>query len=290
MSEPADALLRDRARRRGGQSARDGPRATRPSPTAAAASTARSSATGRASCASWSTARQAPCKNGPESEARARAGAERDPHLDPGGRRRSSGTGRRAAIAGRDVAGKTGTTENYGDAWFVGYTPQLAVAVWVGYPATLRPMLTEFDGDAVAGGTFPAEIFKTFVERALAAHSSGSASVPGRAVPRRSGALVVGRGGRAGGRQRHLPQHAPGRLLRRLGAEDGWRTARRTRWPCRVVVGRPLAAARERLGRAAARRPGRRRCRRSPASGRASSSRRIRSAASSPPTTRSCCT
>ena len=45
------------------------------------------------------------------------------------------------------MAGKTGTTENYGDAWFVGYTPQLAVAVWVGYPTTLRPMLTEFHGD-----------------------------------------------------------------------------------------------------------------------------------------------
>ncbi len=44
------------------------------------------------------------------------------------------GTGTKAALADRPVAGKTGTTENYGDAWFVGYTPQLAVAVWVGYP------------------------------------------------------------------------------------------------------------------------------------------------------------
>ena len=67
-----------------------------------------------------------------------------------------SGTGKRAALPDRPVAGKTGTTENYGDAWFVGYTPQLAVAVWVGYPNTLRPMLTEFHGYAVAGGTFPA--------------------------------------------------------------------------------------------------------------------------------------
>ena len=47
------------------------------------------------------------------------------------------GTGVRAQLAdGRPVAGKTGTTENYGDAWFVGYTPQLAVSVWVGYPNT----------------------------------------------------------------------------------------------------------------------------------------------------------
>jgi penicillin-binding protein 1A len=80
----------------------------------------------------------------------------------------TSGTGVRAALPdGRPVAGKTGTTENYGDAWFVGYTPQLVAAVWVGYPDRLRPMLTEFHGHPVAGGTFPALIWKSFMERAL---------------------------------------------------------------------------------------------------------------------------
>jgi penicillin-binding protein 1A len=79
----------------------------------------------------------------------------------------AEGTGRRAALSDRPVAGKTGTTENYGDAWFVGYTPQLAVAVWVGYPKELRPMLTEFEGDPVAGGTYPAEIWRTFASHAL---------------------------------------------------------------------------------------------------------------------------
>ncbi|MBA2332661.1 MAG: PBP1A family penicillin-binding protein [Actinobacteria bacterium] len=79
----------------------------------------------------------------------------------------SEGTGVRAQMPDRPVAGKTGTTENYGDAWFVGYTPELVVAVWVGYPETLQPMLTEFDGDAVAGGTYPAEIWKAFAEVAL---------------------------------------------------------------------------------------------------------------------------
>ena len=44
-------------------------------------------------------------------------------------------------------AGKTGTTENYGDAWFVGYTPQLVTAVWVGYPNKLVPMTNQFHGD-----------------------------------------------------------------------------------------------------------------------------------------------
>jgi penicillin-binding protein 1A len=79
-----------------------------------------------------------------------------------------SGTGKRAALPDRVVAGKTGTTENYGDAWFVGYTPQLATAVWVGYPNRLKPMLTEYHGQAVAGGTFPADIWRVFNQLALA--------------------------------------------------------------------------------------------------------------------------
>jgi penicillin-binding protein 1A len=78
----------------------------------------------------------------------------------------TQGTGKRAALADRPAAGKTGTTDNYGDAWFIGYTPQLAVAVWVGYPDTLKPMLTEFGGRPVAGGTLPALIWKTFMTRA----------------------------------------------------------------------------------------------------------------------------
>jgi penicillin-binding protein 1A len=81
--------------------------------------------------------------------------------------RRSSRPGPDARALDRPVAGKTGTTENYGDAWFVGYTPQLAVAVWVGYANELIPMLTEYEDDPVAGGTFPALIWKTFIEEAL---------------------------------------------------------------------------------------------------------------------------
>jgi penicillin-binding protein 1A len=79
----------------------------------------------------------------------------------------TSGTGRKAALLDRPVAGKTGTTENYGDAWFVGYTPQLAVAVWVGYPNNLVPMTSEFQGGPVVGGSYPALIWRSFMETAL---------------------------------------------------------------------------------------------------------------------------
>jgi 1A family penicillin-binding protein len=78
----------------------------------------------------------------------------------------SQGTGTAADI-GRPAAGKTGTTTNYRDAWFVGYTPQLVTSVWVGYAATEQPM-TDIHGIKVYGGTFPAEIWKTFMDSALA--------------------------------------------------------------------------------------------------------------------------
>ena len=95
-----------------------------------------------------------------------------------------AGTGKNAQLSdGRPAAGKTGTTENYGDAWFVGYTPQLVTAVWVGYPTTLRPMLTEYHGDAVAGGTFPALIWKSFMERTLAYLRAPPTDFPSVSLP-----------------------------------------------------------------------------------------------------------
>jgi penicillin-binding protein 1A len=77
----------------------------------------------------------------------------------------TSGTGRAAQI-GEFAAGKTGTTENYQDAWFVGFDDDLTVAVWVGYPEGARPMETEYRGEPVAGGTFPAEIWHDFMVNA----------------------------------------------------------------------------------------------------------------------------
>lgn len=76
------------------------------------------------------------------------------------------GTGKSANI-GRPAAGKTGTTQQYRDAWFVGYTPDLATAVWVGYPESQKEM-TSVHGRKVTGGSFPAEIWARFMKAALA--------------------------------------------------------------------------------------------------------------------------
>ncbi|MBA4803772.1 MAG: PBP1A family penicillin-binding protein [Brevundimonas sp.] len=72
----------------------------------------------------------------------------------------TSGTGRSAAIAGRDLAGKTGTTSDYKDAWFVGYTGGFVTAVWVGKDDN-TPMR------GVTGGSSPAAIWKAFMQAAL---------------------------------------------------------------------------------------------------------------------------
>jgi penicillin-binding protein 1A len=77
------------------------------------------------------------------------------------------GTGTRAAF-GRPAAGKTGTNEEHADAWFAGYTPDLATTVWLGYTKGEIPM-ENVHGIAVSGGSFPAEIWRLFMEPALAA-------------------------------------------------------------------------------------------------------------------------
>jgi len=77
------------------------------------------------------------------------------------------GTGSAAAI-GRPLAGKTGTTTSYADAWFTGFTPQLATSVWVGDPDTQAPMTNLFRGGPVFGETFPALVFQQYTAAALA--------------------------------------------------------------------------------------------------------------------------
>lgn len=79
----------------------------------------------------------------------------------------TSGTGTGAGIS-RPAAGKTGTTEEYRDAWFVGYTPELVTAVWVGHVEGGIPMRTENGGGPVTGGSIPASIWRAFMRQALA--------------------------------------------------------------------------------------------------------------------------
>lgn len=78
------------------------------------------------------------------------------------------GTGSGASI-GRPAAGKTGTTQNHVDAWFVGYTPNLVASVWMGFPPKdgKIPEMTKVRGKAVTGGSFPATIWKKFMTEAL---------------------------------------------------------------------------------------------------------------------------
>jgi penicillin-binding protein 1A len=75
----------------------------------------------------------------------------------------TSGTGENAQT-GEPTWGKTGTTDDNGDAWFVGSTEELTIAVWVGHADTNTPMKTEFAGQPVDGGTYPALIFSRIID------------------------------------------------------------------------------------------------------------------------------
>jgi penicillin-binding protein 1A len=71
----------------------------------------------------------------------------------------AEGTGTAAYTGCTGQAGKTGTTDEYTDAWFSGYQPNLATAVWVGYPESNDVSMSSVHGITVFGGTFPAEIW-----------------------------------------------------------------------------------------------------------------------------------
>lgn len=77
----------------------------------------------------------------------------------------TGGTGR-GAYFGTTSAGKTGTTDNFADAWFCGFTPSLTSIIWIGFPRGEIPMLS-VHGISVSGPTFPAEIWRLFMERAV---------------------------------------------------------------------------------------------------------------------------
>jgi penicillin-binding protein 1A len=86
------------------------------------------------------------------------------------------GTGTRAYF-GRPAAGKTGTTDKHADAWFVGYTPDLATAVWMGYQGGEIPM-ESVHGIAVSGGSFPAEIWRLMMEQTIGLRPAADFPLP----------------------------------------------------------------------------------------------------------------
>jgi penicillin-binding protein 1A len=78
----------------------------------------------------------------------------------------TEGTGTAAYTGCAGQGGKTGTTDNFTDAWFAGIQPNLATAVWVGYPQSNKIEMTSVHGTTVFGGTFPAEIWHSLYSNA----------------------------------------------------------------------------------------------------------------------------
>ena len=101
------------------------------------------------------------------------------------------GTGKRAHI-GRPGAGKTGTASDFSDAWFCGYTPHLATAVWVGHPKGRVPMRS-VHGIAVTGGSFPAMIWHNFMYEADRTYPAGGFPGPS-GIAAAGGPVVAGAG------------------------------------------------------------------------------------------------
>ncbi|MCB1508744.1 MAG: penicillin-binding protein, partial [Hyphomicrobiaceae bacterium] len=120
------------------------------------------------------------------------------------------GTGRRAALEGRPAAGKTGTTQENRDAWFVGYTANLTAGVWIGRDDN-RPM------EGVTGGTGPTLIWRDFM---LAAHNGVPvATLPG--VGAASVEEIVGGGPAASGPPADLGPAGASTSARDEGLPDG---------------------------------------------------------------------
>ena len=83
----------------------------------------------------------------------------------------SSGTGTNASVGDDSQWGKTGTTENNSNAWFCGAITEVTACVWVGYAEGYQEMTTEYGGNPVDGGTYPAIIWSRVIEawKAIAA-------------------------------------------------------------------------------------------------------------------------
>ena len=147
------------------------------------------------------------------------------------------GHGDARADPGVFVAGKTGTTENYGDAWFVGWTSEITVAVWVGYPDELRPMQTRVRRRSRwPAARIPRGSGRTFVESAMAlGYGRRSAAAGGRAArgPRRDGRAARrhrrpgAHGGAGAGADARATPAAPGHPAAAAGAAAATRRRHR---------------------------------------------------------------
>jgi len=89
----------------------------------------------------------------------------------------TEGTGKNANI-GRPCAGKTGTTSDFRDAWFAGYTPELVTIVWMGHQDNNKPM-EPINGRSITGGAFTAEIWREFMSETLKDKPVSQFKVPG---------------------------------------------------------------------------------------------------------------
>jgi penicillin-binding protein 1A len=115
----------------------------------------------------------------------------------------SSGTGVHAAIGAEGQWGKTGTTENNGDAWFCGATEEVTACVWVGYADTVTPMTTLYNGGPVMGGTFPALIWASVVSSWEEIKAERAAETASEKASKESGA--DNRSSQDGGEESYAP-------------------------------------------------------------------------------------
>lgn len=131
----------------------------------------------------------------------------------------TSGTGGRAQIQCTS-AGKTGTTDDFKDAWYVGFTPKISTSVWVGYEPDKISMYSQFNGGSVAGGTFPAQIWGAYMRQAVEGKDCGEfpeVTKPVTAAPFRGSYARMG----GDGRERSDDEPAPASTPSAPSAEPG---------------------------------------------------------------------
>jgi penicillin-binding protein 1A len=121
----------------------------------------------------------------------------------------ASGTARRAELAGWAPAGKTGTSQDFRDAWFIGYTSQLVTGVWLGNDDNTPTR-------KLTGGSLPVEVWSAFMKTALRGKSPANVPATDDAIPLAAGAVLshpVPPAAIPGGREPVRPAE---------GSIDGW--------------------------------------------------------------------